>query len=652
MKKLPERILWIFFESAEDKRLISQKIQEAFENGHTRVEAPLRTKSGKKIPHLFNAVRVQIDEKKFLSGMGIDITERKQFENSLRDAEERYRRLIELSPDAIFVLKGERCTLVNKAGVRLLGAATPEQLFGRSIMDLVHPDKRDEVLRRIHLLEEECPQVGRLEQKLIRLDGSEIDVEVAAAPFTDRGESARVLVIRDITESKRQKEQLERQANYDGLTGLANRSLLSDRIAKAIAHADRSESMAVIAFIDLDNFKLINDTLGHEAGDRLLIQVAERLASCLRGDDTIGRYGGDEFVLVLSDNASEEAVSAWLGRLASRISEPFEIVGHQLFVTCSTGLSVYPRDARDAATLLKHADAAMYEAKAAGRNQFKFFIASMNERIRARFAMEASLRRAIERDEFVLYYQPQISLADGEILGVEALIRWADPESGLQSPSKFISIAEETGLIIQIGRWVLEQACAETQSLKNAGFPGLTVSVNLSPRQFSPDALLQTIELALKGSGLDPASLKLEVTESMLMKQPEQARQILTAIRSMGVRLAIDDFGIGYSSLSYLQHFPVDQLKIDQSFVQRVTLDSNDAAITEAVISLGHSLKLEVVAEGVCSEDQLAFLRARACDQVQGNYFCEAVPFDQLKQFLGRQKLRRTAAGAGGRARS
>ncbi len=627
-----------FFGRAEDKQSVSDKIQDAFVHGHALVEAPLHLKDGRDIPYLFNAVRVQVGDAACLCGMGIDITERKLFEESLQEAEERYRRLIELSPDAIFVLKNDRCIFANKAGLQLLGAETPQQLAEKSILDLVHPDHRQEVMQRIHRLEQHGQPVGRLEQKFMQLDGTVIDVEVAAAPFIDRGEPARLLVARDITESKRHKQQLEHQASFDDLTQLANRFLLSDRIRQAMAYADRSQAMVIVAFIDLDNFKLINDTLGHDLGDQLLVAVAERLKKCVRDGDTVARYGGDEFALVLYNHNDEEAIGCWIGRLLEQISQPFTVSEHQLFVTCSIGLSVYPRDGGDVQTLLKHADAAMYQAKAEGRNQFQFFIPSMNQRIRERFTMESKLRGALERKEFLLHYQPQVDLASGEVIGTEALIRWLDPEFGLQSPLSFIPVAEETGLIVPIGQWVLEQACQHNKQLQDAGFTDLSVSVNLSPRQFVPNILVNSIQAALDHSGMAAASLKLEVTESTVMNRPDEAEAILQELKRMGVQLAIDDFGIGYSSLSYLQRFPVDQLKIDQSFVQRVADDPNDAAITQAVISLGHSLSLTVVAEGVCSERQMNFLRQHACDEIQGNYFCKAVPFDQLQQLLASRR--------------
>jgi diguanylate cyclase (GGDEF)-like protein/PAS domain S-box-containing protein len=632
------------FEGDEDKQLIAEKIAEAFASGYAKTEASLFIKNGNKIPYLFNAGCIKVGDMTCLSGMGIDISARVLFEKSLQEAEERYRSLIELSPDAVFVMKGNRCTFANRAGLKLLGAATQVLLAESSFVDRIHPDCRSEVMQRIKRPDQHGQQPARLEERFVRFDGTVIDVEVATASFTDCGEPACLLIARDITETRRHKEQLERQASYDQLTQLANRHLLNDRIRQAMAHADRNRSMAIVAFIDLDNFKLINDTLGHETGDRLLVQVAERLKQCVREGDTVARHGGDEFVLVLYDHVDEEAIAAWIGRLVKRVSQPFTVAEHQLFITCSIGLSVYPRDGRDVQTLLKHADAAMYEAKAEGRNQFQFFIPSMNERIRNRFTMEAKLRRAIDHKEFLLFYQPQVELKSGEVTGIEALIRWMDPEAGMQSPLNFIPVAEESGLIVPIGQWVLEQACTQNKFLQDAGFSGLTVSVNLSPRQFSPKALVQSVQTALEFSGLNPEYLKLEVTESTVMNRPEEAEKILQELKRMGVHLAIDDFGIGYSSLSYLQRFPMDQLKIDQSFVQGVADDPGDAAITQAVISLGHSLKLTVVAEGVCSKQQLAFLREHACDEIQGNYFCEAVPFDQLQDLLVSRQAREPGA--------
>jgi diguanylate cyclase (GGDEF)-like protein/PAS domain S-box-containing protein len=623
-----------FFGSAEDKQLINDKITEVFTVGNVTIEANLFTKDRRSIPYLFGGTQVQIGQTICLSGMGVDISARKQFETTLHEAEERYRQLVELSPDAVFVLKGEHCVFANKAAHELMGASTTECLYRLPFLHFVHPDYHEIVSNRMLLLDAGEPQVPRIEEKYTRLDGTVIDVEVSAALLIDKGSPARLVIARDITQAKQYQHQLEHQANYDSLTHLANRNLLHDRIEQAIAGANRFRKDVAIAFIDLDNFKIINDTLGHKAGDELLVAIGNRLKSCVRESDTVARHGGDEFVLVLNNPSNEAALGLWMAKLINQISRPISIAGHQLVATCSIGLGIYPRDGTDAQTLLKHADAAMYQAKAAGRNQVKFFAPSMNDRVKERFTMEAKLRRALERDEFILHYQPQVDLQTGEIIGAEALLRWNSPGDGLISPHQFIQIAEETNQIIAIGEWALEQACKDNKRLQRAGMPTMAVSVNLSPRQFCPYALVKSVQSALRKSQLRPEFLKLEVTETALMNQPEEAKEILCELKTMGVGLAIDDFGIGYSSLSYLQQFPVDQLKIDQSFIRDVADDPNDAAIAQAIITLGHSLNLNVIAEGVHNAQQLAFLRERSCDAMQGYYFSEALPFEQFEALL------------------
>jgi diguanylate cyclase (GGDEF)-like protein/PAS domain S-box-containing protein len=623
-----------FFGTPQEKQLISDKINEVFTAGYVTVEANLMTKDRQFIPYLFSGTQVMIGEIACLSGMGIDISARKQFEKNLHEAEERYRQLVELSPDAIFVLKGEHCIFANKAAHELIGAPVPERLHQAPFLQFVHPDYHQIVSQRIKLLEAGEPQVPRMEEKYIRLDGSVIDVEVSAALLFDKGSPARLVIARDITQSKQYQKQLEHQANYDALTHLANRNLLHDRIEQSIAAANRFHKDVAIAFIDLDNFKIINDTLGHNIGDELLVAIGNILKSCVRESDTVARHGGDEFVLVLNNPSNESALGLWMTKLIHHLSRPFSIAGHQLVVTCSIGLSIYPRDCTDTQSLLKYADAAMYQAKAAGRNQFKFFTPSMNDRVKERFMMEAKLRHALERGEFNLHYQPQVDLHTGAVIGAEALLRWNSPGDGWIAPNQFIPIAEETNQIIAIGNWALEQACKDNKRLQEAGMPPLAIAVNLSPRQFSPLALVKSVQSALNKSKLRPEFLKLEVTETTLMNQPEEAKEILGELKTMGVGLAIDDFGIGYSSLSYLQRFPVDQLKIDQSFIRDVADDPNDAAIAQAIITLGHSLNLNVIAEGVHNAQQLTFLRERSCDAMQGFYFSEALPFEEFRALL------------------
>ncbi|MDQ9169146.1 EAL domain-containing protein [Oxalobacteraceae bacterium R-40] len=622
-----------FFPDEKEKKLVQEKIEEAFENGNVFVEACLLTKQGKCIPHLFSGTRIKVEGVDCISGMGMDITERKQFETSLIEAQERYRRLIEVSPEAIFVLKKDHCVFANEAAQTLLGARL-EEICAQPFLRFVHPDYHELVRERIRLLDSGRPQVPDLEEKYVRMDGTVVDVHVTAATFMDNGEPARLVIVHDITEANKYKQQLERHANYDQLTQLANRNLLNDRINQSMAFADRYQASCAIGFLDLDNFKFVNDTLGHDIGDQLLIAVAERLKSYVREEDTVARYGGDEFVFVINDCGDRGLLEALINRMIHGLSQPLSICGNRIFMTCSIGLSMYPKDGADRDTLLKHADTAMYRAKAEGRNQCKFYAPVMNESVQHRYSIESRLRNALEHGEFLLHYQPQMDLRSGAVIGIEALLRWNSSEEGLVAPDRFISIAEETGLIIPIGAWVIAQACKDNKSLQQAGVPKLPVSVNLSARQLTPSSLIAAVEAALHAARLLPTFLKLELTETAIMSRPEEAHGIFLRLNEFGVKFAADDFGTGYSSLSYLQRFPMGQVKIDKSFIQDVAHNSNDAAIAQAIISLGHSLGMTVIAEGVSSPEQVEFLRARSCDAIQGYYYSKPLPLAELQAFL------------------
>jgi diguanylate cyclase (GGDEF)-like protein/PAS domain S-box-containing protein len=444
----------------------------------------------------------------------------------------------------------------------------------------------------------------------------------------------------DITEIKRYEQQLERQSNYDALTALVNRNVLKDRIRQAIAVAQRQGGMVTIGFMDLDNFKFINDSLGHTVGDKLLMRVAERLAACLRDEDTVARYGGDEFAFVLIGQHDEATIGMLVERVLRTIDQPFYVDGHKFFVSCSIGLSFYPRDGSDVDTLLKNADVAMYRAKERGRNTFQFYTPAMNQRVTERLSLESRLRQAMENNEFALHYQPTLDLRSGRIVGSEALLRWLPADGGMVMPATFIPLAEETGLIIPIGEWVLRTACAHNKMLQDSGLPPMRVAVNISARQFEAPMIKTMVSEALSGAGMDPGFLELEMTESLVMPHPEEAIDLLRELKEMGLRLAIDDFGTGYSSLSYLQRFPVDRLKIDQSFVRDIGTDPNDggAIIARAIISLGHSLGINVIAEGVSSPEQLAFLRENSCDEMQGHLFSTAVPIEELRRMIGENR--------------
>ena len=428
--------------------------------------------------------------------------------------------------------------------------------------------------------------------------------------------------------------QLDYLARHDVLTGLPNRLLLNDRLAQAIALARRQGKQLALMFLDLDRFKYINDSLGHAVGDQLLQLVAKRLTACVRSSDTVCRQGGDEFVILLAD--IEQSADAGLSaqKILTALVVPYFINQHELAVTVSIGISIYPNDGQDADLLIRNADTAMYHAKAGGRNNFQFFEQRMSILAVERHSIEVGLRRALERHEFVLYYQPKINLHSNKIVGVEALIRWQHPERGLLLPGDFISIAEDSGVILPIGRWVLREACSQAQVWLHAGLPPVIIAVNTSAAEFGAKGFVENIRRTLAETGLEPRHLELELTESVLMRDAESANALLHMLADLGVRVAVDDFGTGYSSLSYLKQFPIDTLKIDQSFVNDVTSDPDDAAIVGAVTSMGKSLNLCVIAEGVETPEQCAFLVAQHCDEGQGYYFGRPMPPEALASLL------------------
>jgi diguanylate cyclase (GGDEF)-like protein len=440
-------------------------------------------------------------------------------------------------------------------------------------------------------------------------------------------------------ERKRYQVQLEHQANYDALTGLPNRNLLHDRLRQAV-YAQRNPRHIAVVFMDLDHFKFVNDSLGHSTGDKLLKAMGERLRAVLREGDTVGRVGGDEFVLILNDQSNEEVIFRAMQRIAAKVSEPITIEGKELYVTCSAGISLYPQNGPDVDTLLKHADAAMYRAKEHGRNNFQFYTSEMNERVNERLSLESALRHALERREFLLHYQQKVDLRSGAIIGAEALVRWKHPEWALVRPVRFISLAEETGLIVPLGEWVLGEACRQTRAWLDQGLQPGVVSVNLSARQFRQEGLVRTVSRVLEETRLDPSQLEMELTESMVMHNVEAAIATLQGLKSLGVALSMDDFGTGYSSLSYLKQLPVDTLKIDRSFVRDIGAgeDPDEGVIAQAIISLGHSLRLKVIAEGVETDAQVRFLKRHGCDEVQGFLYGEPVAPDEYAQLLEKAK--------------
>jgi diguanylate cyclase (GGDEF)-like protein/PAS domain S-box-containing protein len=471
---------------------------------------------------------------------------------------------------------------------------------------------------------------------LVQRDGFEIPIEDSVAPIHDRDGrvTGAVIVFRDVSVERAMAVEMVHSAQHDFLTGLPNRMLLNDRIGQAIALSPRHLKKVAVLFLDLDGFKHINDSLGHPMGDKLLQSIANRLVDCVRATDTVSRQGGDEFVVLLSEVERPENIGIPARRMLRALAETHSFETNDLHITASIGVSVYPDDGLDAETLIRNADTAMYQAKENARQSYQFFKPAMNVRAVERQSIEESLRYALDRKEFALHYQPKINLTTGRIAGAEALLRWTHPVRGLVAPAQFIPVAEECGLILPIGKWVLSEACQQARTWLDAGLPAITMAVNVSAMEFRNENFLQGVLAVLKDTMLDPRSLELELTESVLMKHPESTQSTLTILRAKGIHVAVDDFGTGYSSLSYLRKFPIDALKIDQSFVHQITTSPDDTAIVTAVISMGRSLKLRVVAEGVETKEELAFLESHYCDEAQGYYFSPAVPPQQFATLL------------------
>jgi diguanylate cyclase (GGDEF)-like protein/PAS domain S-box-containing protein len=579
-----------------------------------------------------------------------DISERKATEAVLRAAEEalfeeKERAQVTLNSigDAVLTtnLPGN-VTYMNVVAEAMTGW-TREQALGRPLAEvfmIVDGVSREPAPNPALRAIRENRTVGLARDSvLVRRDGGEASIEDSAAPIHNRqGEvTGAVIVFHDVSESRAMASKMAHQAQHDFLTGLPNRALLTERLARAIGQAERHRKMVGLLFIDLDYFKHINDSLGHAVGDLLLQNVAERLMLCVRGTDTVCRQGGDEFVILLAEIEQPRDAAPIAEKLLSIFATPSVIGGHELHVTPSIGISIYPDDGKDVDSLMKNADTAMYFAKASGRNNYQFFTDEMNTRAVHRLCVEGNLRRALKQDEFELYYQPKIELASGAMIGCEALIRWKDPELGMIYPNQFVPIAEECGLIVPIGSWVLRQACRQVRAWQVAGLVAVPVAVNISAVEFRDKRFLAGVEATLKETGMLPGLLELELTESILMHDAESSVAVLEALQAMGIAIAIDDFGTGYSSLSYLKRFPIQTLKIDQSFIRDVVTDSDDASIVGAMVGMGRNLKQQVVAEGVETAEQLAFLRHLACDQGQGFLFGHPLPADEFARRLGKQ---------------
>ena len=470
----------------------------------------------------------------------------------------------------------------------------------------------------------------------MRKDGSSVPVNLSITALHDeKGRISGFLkVAYDITERKRNEATILHMAHHDALTGLPNRTLLMDRIDMAIRHARRAQGRVAVLMMDLDHFKRVNDSLGHQAGDQLLLAVARRLADSVRDTDTVARLGGDEFVVLLAEAGAREQIQRTVDRIVERIAAPVTINDQEILVTPSIGGCLFPMDGQDATTLLKNADTAMYFAKSAGRSNSQWFAQSMHQQAEEKLALAAAMRRGLDTGQFFIEYQPEVCLRTGKVLGLEALVRWQHPKRGVVPPAEFIALAEETGLIIPLGEWVLRTACREVMQIQQNSGERIALAVNVSPRQLQQSGWPEAVRRALGDSGLNPQLLELEITEGMLMQNPDESAKLLATLRLQGVGIVIDDFGTGYSSLAYLTRFPIDKIKIDRSFVRDLTFDVTDAAVIDAVIAMSHSLKIRVIAEGVETPEQLRYLRERGCDEAQGYHFSTPVPADQVADLL------------------
>ncbi len=585
-----------------------------------------------------------------------DITERKKIEQDLatahRDLEQRVHErtaelekanqqldaMIQSSPLAIYAR--DRKSIVtswNPAAERMFGWSADE-IIGRR-MPSVPPDRIHEfndLLRRV-LSGETLMQTELVRQ---RRDGKTIYLDMTLAPMRDSAGciTGYLTIAADVTEQKKAEQQVEFLAYHDALTGLPNRMLLQDRLNQATAHAERTGTHVAMMFLDLDNFKQINDTLGHACGDLLLKEVTARLKDCVRDTDTISRQGGDEFVVVLRDLPDSQAAVPVLDKIMVQMQKPVRIEGSELTTSVSIGVALFPDDGRTFDTLLKKADMAMYRAKEVGRNTYHFFNEEMSTQASEHLALRSGLRRALDNGELELHYQPQVQLGTGRVIGAEALLRWNAPGEGMIMPGRFIAIAEESGLIVPIGEWVIMEACRQASAWRAAGLPDICVAINLSAVQFRRGNVEQTVLRALEATGLPPDCLELELTESIMLQNVEQVLATVRRLKLLGVKLSIDDFGTGYSSLSYLKRFEVDKLKIDQSFIRDLASDPDDAAIVRAVIQMAHSLNLKTIAEGVETDDIRHMLRVFQCDEAQGYLFARPMPATEFTRFLSSKR--------------
>lgn len=619
---------------------MASKLQE---NGHyDAVEMQFISKNGGIVPTLVSANEFELSGEMYIIAIAKDMREVRRVEKQLEISEQRFKGSFDNAPIGIFLVDEEgKIFQANRFAQEMLVYEASE-LPNMHISRLVPTEDRLQLKETLTRLQLGTEKTSLSERRMLCQNGLELWTNCQIVLQRDGDSEYFIIQVADVTDIKLSQRRMERMAFYDTLTDLANRRLFQDRLAQAIDHCSRKETTAALLYLDLDQFKRVNDTLGHEAGDNLLRQVANRLTECVRTEDTVGRPGGDEFTILLFDVASPSDAGVVAEKILERLREPITISGHNLVVTTSIGITVLPTDGKDANILMKNADLAMYRAKERGRNNYQFFREEMNTNAIKRLRIENELREALEQEEFVLYYQPKVDIALQRMIGVESLIRWNHPKNGLLPPGEFIDVAEETGAIVEIGNWIIQEACRAGRKLREAGGDDFTTAINISPRQFRDPNLVNFIRKCLRESKLDPSNLEIEITETMLMHDVEAASETVQRLHKLGVNIAIDDFGTGYSSLNYLKKFPIQTVKVDRSFVMDIPSNQDDMAITAAVIAMAHRLNMQVVAEGVETRAQLKFLHENDCEYAQGYLFSKPEPLDEVMTILNRRKVKRT----------
>ncbi|MGO4886319.1 EAL domain-containing protein [Anaerobacillus sp. MEB173] len=571
------------------------------------------------------------DKVEKINGFIVDISERKQTEDLLQESENRFRSVVELSPNMIMIHQDEKIVYANPTTVRLAGVNDSSQLIGRSIYDFIHPSDREKAIARNEKIQQGMGENTFIEYKLVRPDGKIIHLEMVGKQFSYQGASATLVVGNDVTSKKEYEQKIKYMAYHDSLTDLPNRYMYSEKLEEAVEHCQKCNQTLAVLFIDLDRFKFINDTMGHEAGDTLLKQVAHRLTNCVRERDLVARLGGDEFAILL-EKIDENHVRNVSQRILQAFSTPFMINNKNFYTTPSIGISLCPRDGQKKELLNSKADRAMYLAKKNGKNTYQFYMEDNEEVLERKIRIEQDIRKAIENNEFYLVYQPKLHIDTGEIYGVEALVRWKHPELGLISPVEFIPIVEESGLIVSLGKWILDEACRQNKLWKDCGIH-IKMAVNVSALQFEDRRFVDIVNQTLFKHRLPPHYLGLEITESV-MQNISKSTAIIHDLKTLGVKISIDDFGTGYSSLSVLSNLPIDNVKIDKSFVNEITTRRTTASLIKTMIEMGEHLEFNLIAEGIEKKEQVDFLINNGCRLGQGYYYSPPLPAAEVENLL------------------